>query len=159
MSQGVIVQVSVSPGGVPKRAVLQAQVGTLGLDGDDHAHPDIHGGPERAVCLYAIERIEALAAEGHPIGPGSAGENVTTRGVDWAAVVPGTRLRLGDTLVLEISAYTPPCKTNARWFKHGDFNRMNQKLFPGWSRTYARVITPGLIRPGDAVELLRPATG
>lgn len=151
--RGTIVQVSISKGGVPKLPILEGMVTELGIAGDGHDNPDIHGGPERALCLFAIERIEAMAAEGHPIAAGSAGENITTRGIDWDLVVPGARLRLGDVLV-EVTRYTTPCKTNARWFKGGDFNRMHQNLFPGFSRTYARVIEGGVVRPGDRVELL-----
>jgi MOSC domain-containing protein YiiM len=150
---GTIAQVNVSPGGVPKTPVASARVDGLGLHGDDHDHKEIHGGPERAVCLFALERIEALAAEGHPIAPGYAGENVTVRGIDWDLVVPGARLRLGAEVLLEITRYAPPCKTNRAWFKDGDFNRMNQKRHPGWSRSYARVLAGGIIRPGDAVLL------
>src|SRR5262245_15786695 len=104
MPTGSIVQVNISPGGVPKLPILEARVDQNGLAGDDHEDKVHHGGPDRAVCLFAIERIEALAAEGHPIGPGSTGENVTTRGIDWDQVVPGARLRLGDQLVIEITS-------------------------------------------------------
>lgn len=155
--RGSIVQVSISTGGVPKLPVAEGRVTGLGLDGDGHDNPDIHGGPERALCLFAIERIEAMAAEGHPIGAGSTGENITTRGVDWDLVVPGVRLRLGPDVLLEVTRYTTPCKTNARWFTGGDFNRMHHNLFPGYSRVYARVIAGGVVRPGDEVELLPPA--
>jgi MOSC domain-containing protein YiiM len=151
---GSIVQVNVSKGGVPKLPVSQAAVGPRGLDGDQQRHGDFHGGPDRAVCLYAIERIEALAAEGHAIAAGSAGENVTVRGIDWDLVVPGARVRLGGEVLLEITSYTPPCRSNARWFAGGDFNRINQKRHPGWSRVYARVLCPGGIQAGDLVELV-----
>lgn len=153
-----IVQVSISSGGVPKLPVNEGRVTELGLEGDGHDNPDVHGGPERALCLFAMERIEAMAAEGHPIGAGSTGENITTRGVDWDLVVPGARLRLGADVLVEVTRYTTPCKTNARWFKGGDFNRMHQNLYAGWSRVYARVISSGVVRPGDEVELLPPAT-
>jgi len=155
MSQtGTIVQVSVSRGGVPKLPVGEATVTPLGIDGDGHDHPDIHGGSERALCIYALERIEALAAEGHDIAPGHTGENITTRGLDWDRIVPGLRLRLGPEVEVEITRFTTPCKTNARWFKGGDFNRMHHNLFPGWSRAYARIITTGVVRPGDSVEIV-----
>lgn len=67
---GRVLQVSVSPGGVPKRAVASAHVGPLGLVGDAHDHFGVHGGRHRAVCLFAIEAIRRVAAEGHPIAPG-----------------------------------------------------------------------------------------
>ena len=54
-----------------------------------------HGGPDRAVCLYSLERILALQEEGHPIYPGAAGENLTLTGLDWEALQPGMTLRLG----------------------------------------------------------------
>ncbi len=62
-------QVNVSSGGVPKLPVPVARVGRLGLEGDDHADRTEHGGPFRAVCLYSIEAIERVRAEGHPIFP------------------------------------------------------------------------------------------
>jgi MOSC domain-containing protein YiiM len=153
----MIVQVNISPGGVPKLPVAFAEVGILGLAGDDHHDKAFHGGPERAVCLFALELIEALAAEGHRIEPGSLGQNVTTRGIDWARVSPGARVRLGGDVLLEILRYAPPCRTIQRWFNGGDFKRISQKLHPGWSRTYARVLAPGTIRPGDPIELADPA--
>lgn len=153
---GSIVQVNVSRGGVPKLPVAVAEVTELGIVGDGHNEPPhIHGGPERALCLFAIERIEALAAEGHPIFAGATGENVTTRGIDWETVLPGTRWRLGGEVEIEITRYTTPCRTNARWFSGGDFNRMHENLNPGWSRVYARVLRPGAVRAGDAITPLR----
>lgn len=151
-----IVQVSISRGGVPKLPVAEGVVTELGIEGDGHDNPDVHGGPERALCLFSIERIEAMAAEGHPIAAGSTGENITLRGIDWDLVVPGSRLRLGRDVVVEVTRYTTPCKTNARWFIGGDINRMHQNLFPGFSRVYARVLAGGVVRPGDPAELLPP---
>ena len=151
---GTILQVSVSDGGVPKHAVAQAQVDHNGVEGDRQRDLRYHGGPDRAVCLMAAERIAAWAAEGHPIAPGSAGENITTLGLDWAEVVPGTRLRLGESVTLEITDYAQPCKKNQAWFKDGNFNRMNQRLHPGSSRVYARVLVPGTVRTGDPIATL-----
>jgi len=151
-----IVQVNVSPGGVPKLPVPEAEVSAVGLAGDGHDEPLwVHGGVERALCLWSAERIEALAAEGHPIFPGATGENITIRSLDWDTIVPGAFLKLGESVVCMITRYTTPCRTNARWFRGGDFNRMHQALHPGWSRVYARVIEPGTVRAGDPV-LFKP---
>src|SRR5206468_11979480 len=81
--RGRIVQISVSRGGVPKTTIEQAHVTALGLEGDAHRDREHHGGPERAVCLYALEAIASLRAEGHDIVPGAIGENVTVEGLDW----------------------------------------------------------------------------
>ena len=103
---GTIVQISIAArGGVPKQPVPKARVTADGIAGNAVAHPQIHGGPDRAVCLYSEERILALQEEGHPIRPGSAGENVTVAGLDWPALVPGTRLQLGATVELEVTGY------------------------------------------------------
>jgi MOSC domain-containing protein YiiM len=147
-----VVQVSVSPGGVPKRAVDGAWLGPLGLEGDGHRFRS-HGGPDRALCLYALERIEALQAEGHAITPGAAGENVTIRGLDWAALAPGDRLRIGEAVV-ELTSYTVPCATISHLFSDTRARRISQDVYPGWSRLYARVLAPGHVATGDPVVLL-----
>ncbi|MFQ5932273.1 MAG: MOSC domain-containing protein, partial [Nitrospiraceae bacterium] len=74
---GCLQQISVSNGGVPKWRVPQARVTRQGVVGDRHQSPQIHGGPDRAVCLFSLEVIEALQAEGHSIAPGASGENLT----------------------------------------------------------------------------------
>jgi MOSC domain-containing protein YiiM len=152
---GRIAQISVSPSGVPKDPVDAARVTVLGVEGDGHRNMKIHGGPERAVCLFALERILALAAEGHPIAPGTIGENVTVEGLEWSTVEPGTRLQLGANVLLEVTRYTDPCANITRSFKTGDSARVSQKRHPGWSRVYARVLREGSIRRGDPVHLLR----
>ena len=151
---GSVVSVNVSAGGVPKGRVEVAIVSQYGLVGDAQNDKKHHGGPERAVCIFAIERIRALQAEGHPIDVGTAGENLTLEGIDWDTVVPGARFRIGPAVVLEVASFTNPCKTIKDSFIEGRFVRIAEKLHPGWSRVYARVLTEGEVRPGDAVELI-----
>lgn len=150
---GRIVQLNVSRGGVPKLPVPRAQVDERGLEGDAVAHKRIHGGPTRAVCLYAMERIRALQAEGATIFPGALGENVTLEGLDWDAIVPGVRLALGDEVVLEVTKYTTPCATTAPYVC-GDVKRFHQDHRPGWSRVYARVLRGGRLAPGMPARIL-----
>ena len=115
-----------------------------------------HGGPTRALCLYALERIQALRDEGHPIVPGSTGENLTLEGIDWPLLAPGVRLALGEAEI-EITTYTMPCGVIRRSFSDYSSQRISQDEHPGWSRVYARVITEGTIRVGDTARIL-PAT-
>ena len=150
---GRIFQTNSSPGGVPKLAVREAQVTELGLSGDDHKFPDIHGGPERAVCLFSLERILELQAEGHPIFPGAVGENITISGIDWNEVTPGQQLALGNEVLLEITSYTSPCNSIPDSFLDGKYQRISQKVYPGYSRVYARVLRPGKIVIGQTVQL------
>lgn len=150
-------QINTSQGGVPKLPVDRANVDDSGLVGDRQADRRFHGGPDRALCLFSLEVIERMQEEGHPIAPGSAGENVTIAGLDWATVVPGTRLAMGPVEV-EITSYTTPCAKNAQWFVDGKFTRMHQNKFPGDSRVYARVLRGGPIREGDEVTVLAIAS-
>jgi MOSC domain-containing protein YiiM len=151
---GRVVQVNVSGGGVPKRPVERAWVGMLGLEGDAHHENTVHGGPHRAVCLFGLEVIERLRSEGHPIEPGGAGENLTTSGIEWSLLPIGTRARIGEQLEIEVSSSTTPCATQVRNFSDGNFNRIRIELHPSDSRMYARVITEGEVKPGDAITLL-----
>jgi MOSC domain-containing protein YiiM len=153
--EGRIVQISISAGGVPKRPVDEARVTTDGLDGDGYRNTRYHGGPDRALCLYSIERIRSLASEGHPIVPGSIGENVTIEGLEWSAVTPGTRMRLGEHVLIEVTRYTTPCFNITSSFTDGNYSRVSQKQQPGASRVYARVLTEGVIRRDDRVRLLK----
>jgi MOSC domain-containing protein YiiM len=149
---GRILQLSVSAGGVPKRAVAEARVTRLGLEGDAHRDLEHHGGPERAVCLFPQEAIQALRAEGHAIVPGAIGENVTTEGLDWSLVRPDVYLMLGD-VVLQVTRYTSPCVSIAPVFVGRDYSRVSQKRHPGFSRVYARVVVEGVLRAGDPVRV------
>jgi len=148
---GHIDQINRSNGGVPKLPVPNANVTALGLVGDAQRDMVHHGGPDRALCLYSLERIQALQAEGHPIAPGAAGENLTLAGLDWEHIQPGMRLRLGEQVQVEVTKFTVPCNTLVEAFLEGDYGRISQTRHPGWSRVYVRVLKEGEIRAGDPV--------
>ena len=146
-------QVSISDGGVPKRPVREARVMEQGVEGDRQRNLNVHGGPDRAVCLFSLELIERLQAEGHSIDAGLSGENLTLAGLEWQLIKPGVQLTVGPDVHLEVMSYTSPCSYNAQWFQGGDYQRISQKRNPGWSRVYAKVLKEGVIRPGDAVAI------
>src|SRR6058998_1043686 len=122
-------QINVSNGGVPKHPVPEARITVDGVAGDRQRSPKIHGGPDRAVCLFSLA------------------------GLDWARLKPGDRLGIGETVRLEMVSYTAPCQNNAAWFKDGNFTRISHKRYPGWSRLYARVLTEGIVKQGDEVQV------
>jgi MOSC domain-containing protein YiiM len=146
-------QINVSDGGVPKKPVLEARITKTGLEGDRQRNRQVHGGTDRAVCLFSLEMIERLQDEGHSLEPGSLGENLTLAGLEWDHVEPGVELTIGPRVRLEIKSYTAPCDLNARWFRDGNFSRISHKKHPGWSRVYAKVLDGGIVRPGDMVKL------
>lgn len=147
-------QLNCSRGGVPKLPVGEAFLTLTGLLGDRQAKRRIHGGPERALCLYALEHILNLRGQGHPIYPGSVGENVTVEGLEWGLLAPGARLALGEEALVEISSYTKPCKSIRASFHDGEFRRIWQETHPGASRLYARVLRTGRLAVGQSVVLL-----
>jgi MOSC domain-containing protein YiiM len=150
-----VYQINISDGGVPKRPVLEAVVTTNGVEGDRQGNLKVHGGPDRALCLYSQDLIERLQDEGHSIDAGFAGENLTLTGLEWEKLKPGDRLQIGPDVQLQIMSYTSPCDKNAQWFRDRDIMRVSQKTNPGWSRLYAKVLRGGMVRPGDEVVFER----
>ena len=149
---GRIFQLNCSDGGVPKLAVREAFLTPNGLEGDRQRDLRFHGGPERALCLFSLERILELQAEGHPVYPGSAGENITVVGLDWRRLEPGSRLALGGEALVEVTRYTSPCKKIADSFAGRRFKRISQQEHPGYSRVYARVIRTGRLVVGQTLR-------
>lgn len=150
--KGRLESVQISDGGVPKRCVSgPVEVTTRGLAGDRQRDLRFHGGPDRAVCLFSLECIVELRSEGHPIDCGTTGDNLTVSGIDWSLIRTGARVRVGE-VTLEITKPAHPCRNIASSFADGDISRLSAKIHPGRSRMYARVLSPGLVRPGDCVD-------
>lgn len=148
---GTVTALFCSDGGVPKAPVETVDIGWLGVQGDRQADRKNHGRPFQAVCLWSNEVIDSFRAEGHPLAPGLAGENVTLAGLPWERVQPGVLLRVGDVL-LEVSTHTIPCYKNADWFLRGRFDAMHHRNGPR-SRMYGIVLEPGRISVGDPALL------
>lgn len=149
---GVLQSINVSGGGVPKLARDRCMVRSGGLEGDRQRDLRYHGGPARAVCLYSLDLIETLQGEGHPIDSGAAGENLTISGLDWSVMRPGAVVSVG-AVRLELTSYASPCRSLERCFTDGQFVRLSQKVNPGWSRVYAKVLVEGEIAVGDGVAV------
>ena len=161
MTSGVIVQISVSRGGIPKRPIPAADVAVGGLAGDAWDHPAIHGGIRQAILLITEEGIRELAARGFDLYPGALGENHTTRGLDRRAVRIGQRYRAGG-VTLEVTKLRQPCATldvygpgiQAAMFDARA--RAGDPASPRWglSGFYGSVVEPGTVRTGDTIVLL-----
>jgi MOSC domain-containing protein YiiM len=154
MADGAIFSINISRDGVPKRPTSSAWIGVDGVEGDRQRDRRYHGGADRAVSLYSFELIQALQAEGHSVAPGSLGENLTLTGIDWSLMIPGAQLEAGPVL-LELTSYVAPCRNVARSFINLEFVRVSQKVNPGWSRLYARVLAEGIVTPGLSAFVIR----
>lgn len=113
----------------------------------------------RQVHLMHRELFDELAAQGFAVGPGELGENVTTEGIDLLALPAGTRLAIGDEVVLEVTGLRNPCVQIDR------FQRGLMKAVLGRTREGALVrkagvmsvvMTGGEVRAGDAIGLHLP---
>lgn len=138
--------------GLPKPRVEGAAVRFGGLEGDVQRARTHHGRPQQALCLWTTDALEVLRSEGHPIGPGCAGENIVLDGIPRDAARPGARLIIGGVEAF-VSSYAIPCKNNIGWFTNGDFMRMHHQRGDE-SRFYAMVTGEGRIRMGDTVTVI-----
>ncbi|MEQ6902986.1 MOSC domain-containing protein [Nocardioides sp. YIM 152588] len=128
----------------------------LGLDGDQVANTDVHGGFDQAVYAYASEDLDWWAGElGREIGPGVFGENLTTAGLDLNAAVVGTRWRVGGAL-MEVASVRTPCNVFKGWMGDQGYDdtqwvrRFTAALRPG---PYLRVLEPGEVAADAAIEV------
>ena len=123
------------------------------LDGDQQADLRVHGGVDKAVCVYAVEHFETWRIElGVPdVGPGAFGENFSVSGQVESTVCVGDIYRIGSSTV-QISQPRGPCwKVARRWRRPDLTRRVRETGRTGW---YLRVLSPGLVMPGDRIDLI-----
>lgn len=128
-------------------------VGGSGVAGDTVCDTRHHGGNDQAVYAYAREDLDSWAELlGRPVPSGAFGENLTTEGVDVTGARIGERWRIGADLVLEVSSSRIPCRTfQGHLGEQGWVKRFTREAVPG---AYLRVVEPGEIRAGDAIEVV-----
>ncbi|HSR07815.1 MAG TPA: MOSC domain-containing protein [Bryobacteraceae bacterium] len=159
---GSILQISVSPGGVPKHAIPVGILTPAGLESDHQSHPAIHGGPQQAVLLITAEGIAELAAQGFPLTHGSLGENLTTNGIPRQKWRTGQHWHIGPEVVIEITKRRAPCQAlnvygpGLQAAIYDSLAAAGDPSSPKWglSGFYASVVRPGIIQPGDEIALV-----
>ncbi len=141
-----VVAVCISPGGVPKQPVEQAEVTTDGLVGDGHDH-DKHCHPDRAVSIQDLELLDELKSEGYPVAEGIMGENLTVRGLNVQQMEVGDRLLFENGPTLELSLLRKPCFVLDKIYpKLEDF-------VVGRCGFLARVVDIGRLHPGQRITV------
>lgn len=113
-----------------------------GLEGDAHAGPW-----HRQVSLMAIESIKKMEEKGLKLGPGDFGENITTEGLDLVHLPVGTRLKVGEEVLLEVTQIGKKCHSRcAIYYQVGDCIMPREGIF-------ARVLLGGRAKNGDIIEV------
>jgi len=130
--------------GTQKVNVLKAELrADFGIVGDAHA-----GCTRRQVSLLAVESIEKMAVKGVKVSPGNFAENITTEGINLQSLEVGSKLKLGESVELEITQFRKTCHNRCEIFKQiGDCIMPREGVF-------ARVTRPGRINVGDVIEVL-----
>ncbi len=129
--------------GTRKKIVEEALlIQNHGIEGDAHAGPW-----HRQVSFLAAESIEKARSQGLDVTFGDFAENIATSGIDWQKIPVGTQLRLGDTVLVEVTQIGKECHTRcAIYYKAGDCIMPKEGIF-------ARVLKGGRIRPGDTIQI------
>ena len=132
-----------------KKGTRKTCVSTAYLEANGGLQGDAHAGPwHRQVSFLASESIEAVRQSGLSVTFGDFAENIATRGVDWTQVAVGTRLRIGEQALLEITQIGKECiRKCAIYYQTGDCIMPKEGVF-------ARVLTGGAIKVGDRIEIL-----
>ncbi len=114
-----------------------------GIQGDAHA-----GKWHRQISFLSSESIETARSQGLDVTFGDFAENIATTGIDWVKMPIGTQVRLGETALVEITQIGKEChKKCAIYYQAGDCIMPREGVF-------ARVLTPGKICCGDAIEVV-----
>ena len=114
----------------------------FGIIGDAHA-----GDWHRQISLLAIESIDKMVAAGAKVSPGNFAENITTQGIELPKLPIGSRLKIGEGTILEVTQIGKKCHSECEIFKQvGDCIMPREGIF-------AQVITAGTIKTSDSIEV------
>lgn len=110
----------------------------------DDAHADCYS--HRQVSLMAIESINKMREKGFDVGSGDFAENLTTEGIDLASLPVGTKVSVGEEVVLEITQIGKECHT-----KCAIYHQLGQCIMPE-EGVFTKVIRGGLVKSGDEIK-------
>jgi len=108
---------------------------------------DAHAGTQRQVSLLAQESIQGMRDRGFPVGPGDFAENLTTAGLVLHTLPLGTRLKVGQNALLEVTQVGKACHSDC------EIRRLTGYCVMPTEGVFARVLAGGEIRPGDEIEV------
>lgn len=145
-----VIQVNISPGGIPKRPIPVGTITFAGVEGDGHNH-EKHNSPLQALSMLDVEHLDDLRAEGFDVYPGATGENLSVAGLRCESLSIGDRLIFSGGVIAEITKHRKPC------FVLDAIDPRLKVAIHGRTGCYAKVIQPGTIRPGETIDVLPAA--
>ncbi len=146
MASGRIVAVCVSK----KKGTIKTDVGSevmlegFGLQGDAHG-----GDWHRQVSLLGLEHINQMLNKGFDVKPGSFAENLTTEGIDLDTAKIGDRLKIGDSVILEVTQIGKECHTRC-----AVYHKIGECIMPE-KGVFARIVKGGPVARGDNVDFIK----
>jgi hypothetical protein len=154
--------------GKPNEESVQLIAG-IGIEGDAHSGPTVKHRSRvardpsqpnlRQVHLIHSELHDELRAKGFVVAPGEMGENITTSGVDLLNLPTGTRLRLGNEAVVEVTGLRNPCSqldTIHKGLMKATLDRDEQGHIIRKAGVMSIVISGGTVHAGDTIEVELP---
>jgi len=130
--------------GTKKEAIKEGYLHQdYGLADDAHADCSTH----RQVSLLAIESINKMRKLGFDLGPGDFAENLTTEGIDLVSIPIGTKLSIGQDIILEMTQIGKECHAACA------IRRQVGKCIMPEEGVFTRVIRGGLVRAGDQIRI------
>jgi len=159
--QGIIKQINISSGGIPKKPTASAYVSSERVQGDDWNNKNVHGGPRQVVLMIANETYQSLVQLGYPVFPGALGENFTTEGLAYAPIRFGDTFLVGGKLILRITKLRGPCNTikvygaDIGTHLYDALARDGNPESPHWGTGgfYAEVLQEGTVQAGDVIRI------
>ena len=114
-----------------------------GVVGDAHGDCLTH----RQVSLLAQESINKMRRQGFDLQPGDFAENITTEGIDLVSLPIGTRIKVGNEVILEMTQIGKECHAACAIRRQvGDCIMPREGIF-------AKVIQGGNIQSGDVIKV------
>lgn len=129
------------------------RVGLLGIEGDEHGEPDVHGGPEQVVLAYGAAHYASWREQPGlgRMAPGGFGENFTVEGLDETSVCIGDEWAIGEVR-LQVSKPRGPCSSISRWWNSPEL--LKRVVATGRTGWYHRVLREGVVERGMTMSLV-----
>ncbi|MCK4233805.1 MOSC domain-containing protein [candidate division WOR-3 bacterium] len=121
------------------KAIIKKAYGILG---------DGHAGTDREVSLLAIESIDKMKKMGVDVGPGAMAENLTTEGIDLLSLPIGTRLKIGDKVLVKVTQIGKECHDHCEIFK-----QVGVCVMPT-EGIFVKVLNGGEVQTGDSISII-----